>query len=538
MEPQQRRVLVAVPSTTDVVGAGGVAPRWANYVNELRRSGWVVDVWTVDAQDEEQRIPRVVHPFFPRTLTDAPSSLWTMRLWRRLRSEQRPRCVVVTDLFNDVNIALLCRAARVPLLYSIHTDGSKLPGGVPSLASASQACTAYLSAACATTSPSFARILADRGVIRAAKNVWTYRPPTSSDLRIDLSTEEIAQERRRLTNGHGATVLLLYAGRWSAEKRIGLLVRCVRQLPDVSLALIGDAADESIAREIQQWHDPRNGVHVVRGMRRRGRELACSYAAADFLASASDFETFGNTCAEAAAVGTPALVQRGPGFIDQVSASPRWSSLSREDSKEEDSPALYCSDRGALLDYASKDAAALVQTAVRALEPLRRDPERVRRAALDAERQGATISELVETISCDDGRRPSYILLLLALFVGCVLRLFVEVFALYLRGLSNIVKCSSGRLMSWLRPPARRVRWAGSLVGRGCIVFRQNLASIRRFDLAEVDPLPINLVPENPFEDYVECDVVKLEGLRETAATLAMPRASAARFRRRLSENS
>ena len=45
------------------------------------------------------------------------------------------------------------------------------------------------------------------------------------------------------------------------------------------------------------------------------------YAAADFLASASDFETFGNTCAEAASVGTPALVQRGPGFVDQVSAS-------------------------------------------------------------------------------------------------------------------------------------------------------------------------------------------------------------------------
>ena len=107
MEQQQRRVLIAVPSTTDVVGAGGVAPRWANYVAELRRSGWLVDVWTVDAQDEGQRIPRVVHPFFPRTLCDAPSPQWTMRLWRRLRSEQRPRCVVVTDLFNDVNIALL-----------------------------------------------------------------------------------------------------------------------------------------------------------------------------------------------------------------------------------------------------------------------------------------------------------------------------------------------------------------------------------------------------------------------------------------------
>ena len=74
MEQQQRRVLVAVPSTTDVVGAGGVAPRWANYVNELRRSGWLVDLWTVDSQEASQRIPRVVHPFFPRTLTDAPSA--------------------------------------------------------------------------------------------------------------------------------------------------------------------------------------------------------------------------------------------------------------------------------------------------------------------------------------------------------------------------------------------------------------------------------------------------------------------------------
>ena len=70
------------------------------------------------------------------------------------------------------------------------------------------------------------------------------------------------------------------------------------------------------------------------------------------------------------------------------------------------------------MDYASNDAAALVQTAVRALEPLRRDPERVRRAALDAELNGATISELVETVSCDDERRPSYVLLMLALSWG------------------------------------------------------------------------------------------------------------------------
>ena len=71
---RERRALIAVPSITDVVGAGGVAPRWRGYARELEASGWVVDLWTVDAADASQRIPRCVHPFFPKTLTDVRSS--------------------------------------------------------------------------------------------------------------------------------------------------------------------------------------------------------------------------------------------------------------------------------------------------------------------------------------------------------------------------------------------------------------------------------------------------------------------------------
>ncbi len=41
MEQQQRRVLVAVPSTTDVVGAGGVAPRWAEVAVSLLMIGGI-----------------------------------------------------------------------------------------------------------------------------------------------------------------------------------------------------------------------------------------------------------------------------------------------------------------------------------------------------------------------------------------------------------------------------------------------------------------------------------------------------------------
>ena len=83
------------------------------------------------------------------------------RLWRRFRAA-RPDVVIITDLFNDVNLALLCRAARVPLVYSLHTDGSKLPGGVPAAASASQMLTARLATRAATTSQSFAKVLAPR----------------------------------------------------------------------------------------------------------------------------------------------------------------------------------------------------------------------------------------------------------------------------------------------------------------------------------------------------------------------------------------
>lgn len=269
----------------------------------------------------------------------------------------------------------------------------------------------------------------------------------------------------------------------------------MRHLPDVSLAIVGDAADESLAREVARWHARARGVHVVRGMRRRGRELACSYAAADFLASASDFETFGNTCAEAAACGTPALVQRGPGFVDQVGASPQWTCAEREDTKEDGhAEHLFCSDRGALLDYAAPDAAALVSAAVRALRPLLRDPDRVRRAVAATERRGTTTRTLLDAIGAESTRhkRPSYLLLALALFVSCVLRVFVELYLPYLRGLSGIVRCLPA-LRESLRPPARRVRWAGALVGHGCIVFRQNLASIRSFDLTTAAPSQVDL---------------------------------------------
>ena len=541
-----KRALIAVPSVTDVVGAGGVAPRWRGYTRELEASGWVVDLWTVDAADAGQRIPRCVHPFFPKTLTDAraprprardsrresrppqaPSPTWMWALWRRF-AQFRPDVMVVTDLFNDVNLALLCRAARVPLVYSLHTDGSKLPGGVPAAASLSQAITAALSARCATTSESFARVLAERGVVPSAAALAHYRPVPAADLAkcaAALDDATVRAERRRLA-GSGDRALLGYVGRWSAEKRMRLLVACARKCDDFTLVIVGDAADEAIARDVEAWHDPPRVV-VRRGMRQRGPELAATYRALDFLVSASDFETFGNTCAEAAVCGTPALVQDGPGFVDQVG-----SSAAHGDAP----PGVFASDRGALLDFGSPDAADLLSRARAHCAPLVADPKRVIDAAAAAAERGATIAGLLDAAARPwDARPPAprwkvAAWFLASLILAASLRLFVSSYAAYLNvalAASRAVEACAPTARRWLRPPARRVRWAGSLRLDTCL--RTSMDSVKR-GIRRVRAPQLNLVPDNPFDDYHLEPIVKLEGLRETAAALALPKRQAAKF--------
>ena len=49
-------------------------------------------------------------------------------------------------------------------------------------------------------------------------------------------------------------------------------------------------------------------------------ELTKYYASADWMVSASAFETFGNVPYEAAHVGTPAILQNAQGFVDQIDA--------------------------------------------------------------------------------------------------------------------------------------------------------------------------------------------------------------------------
>ena len=122
-------LLLMMPSITDVNGAGGVAARWHEYTRELTNEGWTVELWTVDAEDPDRAIPRYHLPNFPSTLTDSPGVGFCHKIWRRLnRRDPVVACVVMTDLFSNVPIAMMCAGTGTPLVYSIHTDIAQLDG--------------------------------------------------------------------------------------------------------------------------------------------------------------------------------------------------------------------------------------------------------------------------------------------------------------------------------------------------------------------------------------------------------------------------
>ena len=105
---------------------------------------------------------------------------------------------------------------------------------------------------------------------------------------------------------------LLFCGRWSAEKRIHLLIESV---PDnFGLVIVGDSGVDYVDF-LYEKSLCKNNVLLLRGMV-SADVLATYYAAADLYVSASRFETCGNTLIEAWTCGTPVAVQPAQGHLE------------------------------------------------------------------------------------------------------------------------------------------------------------------------------------------------------------------------------
>ena len=66
-----------------------------------------------------------------------------------------------------------------------------------------------------------------------------------------------------------------------------------------------------------KYHNPSHGVYIHKGFLPNDRIYAC-FAAVDWVANASDFETFGNTSYEANSVGVPCILHPAGGHLSQI----------------------------------------------------------------------------------------------------------------------------------------------------------------------------------------------------------------------------
>ncbi len=150
-------------------------------------------------------------------------------------------------------------------------------------------------------SRSMAGHLADWGVARVACQ------PLGVDTRVFHPSRADPAWRAR-QGWTAATRVLVYAGRFAAEKHLDVLVDAVKRLgsPYV-LVLVG-------AGPVQ----PRPSERVVVMPFLQTAELATALASADAFVHAGDQETFGLSVLEALACGTPAVVRAAEGLAELV----------------------------------------------------------------------------------------------------------------------------------------------------------------------------------------------------------------------------
>lgn len=232
-------------------------------------------------------------------------------------------CVFIDDVPWRLEFLLLTRSLGIPTVVSSHTDITHMKAykGVVKLVWKIH----MLSTRLATVHATVSRIFG----VQMGK---TYNVPVSAIWPPILWSQEFKSEpevwaeqaaaQRSLwleklkEQGCEPKAIMLFAGRWSAEKRIHLLYDAVPK--DSALVIVGDGTS-SYAEAVTKAGPPsgRPNVLPLRKML-SGKELRTAYAAADLFLSASNFETLGNTVIEALCSGTPCALQPAQGHLEYV----------------------------------------------------------------------------------------------------------------------------------------------------------------------------------------------------------------------------
>lgn len=254
------------------------------------------------------RAPGIPLPFYPEIRL-----LFPPRRFKRALERFRPDVVHVVDpmAMGAAGISW-ARQLGVPVLATYHTNLAAYCAhyGFAKLENPTWAYRRRLHNQCALTlcpSPSTASQLIRRGFQRVG--VWPRGVDTSL-----FRPDRRSTEWRRHIAGAMDTHIVLYVGRLSQEKNLGLFVEAFRALgrQDTHLVLVGDGpARCDLERRA-------TGQRVTFTGYLSGEQLATAYASADVFAFPSETETFGQVVFEAMASGLPVVARQAEGVCDLV----------------------------------------------------------------------------------------------------------------------------------------------------------------------------------------------------------------------------
>jgi glycosyltransferase involved in cell wall biosynthesis len=290
----------------------GVVIRTMNLIRELQAAGDSVEVFCPEAAGVEQSpvpvtsFPSFSFPLYPEYRVGRPTTVLLEQL-----EQFRPDVVHFLNpfAFGFQCHDLLCRAGwSAPTLFSFHTLYAEYVRRYRALTPlarmlwwmtreyhnrADQNLTVSAMTRDSLTRAGFQRV-----------DLW--RPAVDSTL---YSPEKQNRRMRSfLAGGHNRKYQLLTVSRLAPEKNVEFLADVLRQVPEASLAIVGDGPHRAaLERRF-------SGLPVMFAGYLKGIDLATAYASCDAFVYGSETETMGNVVLEAMSSGLPVVAPRAGGI--------------------------------------------------------------------------------------------------------------------------------------------------------------------------------------------------------------------------------
>jgi glycosyltransferase involved in cell wall biosynthesis len=304
---------IAIATEVFLPKIDGITNRLRNTVARLTGLGHQVLVLAPEGAVAEHagarvvRVPGLPFPPYPGLRISAPDPRIAWELARF-----RPDVVhAVGPVCLGLWASLAARALGLPLVASYHTDlprylpgyglGFVRPAAWPLLRRVHGLAHLNLCPSRFTRDELHAQGVAPVELWRGGVDTELFRPERRS-----------LEMRLRLSDGRPDGPVLLWVGRLSPEKNLGLFARILDALPEARVAFVGDGpARTDLERSLAGRRAAFLGFL-------RGEELAAAFASADLFVMPSRTETLGFVVLEAMASGCPVVAARAGGVPDLV----------------------------------------------------------------------------------------------------------------------------------------------------------------------------------------------------------------------------